>query len=230
MNRLITRSRGLYGALTAIATALLLSTPSIAITIDNFPAVQKVAATGGAVTHMNQLPKEHVTLSLFANGKGATCLTGLTGSDLNFFRISPNGGFSSFEVPNGKVLVVTDFNTTAFIPERFDESASIQTILRLGKKGASGGEIVFRSHLHLTSDLASRNFTTGDKLPSGILVGSAGALCPQMTLDDGSLSGLPLIVTSGNYRGYLIDDGSRIRRITSINRGSTATNITGKKP
>ena len=59
---------------------------------------------------------------------------------------------------------------------------------------------------HLTEDLVSTNFVIGGQSLSGIFVSDTAALCPAVYYDDGNAEAL--IITGGNYRGYLIDANS----------------------
>ena len=81
--------------------------------------------------------------------------------------------------------------------------------MRLIPAGKKSGVIVHRSAFHLTLALTSNNFTRNLQSLSGIAVAAGASLCPEFNLDDNINGPQSLLVASGTYRGYLIDEASK---------------------
>jgi hypothetical protein len=77
------------------------------VTVANTAAQPVPTATAGAslATHMGQLPSEHVILQSFGT---RNCPSS------SWVRIDPSGNPSLFTIPNGKNLVITDADLSAF--------------------------------------------------------------------------------------------------------------------
>lgn len=165
------------------------------------------AAPALAQTHMGQDYKEHVNIQFFSGGgREAACPVG--GEDrgkLAMYRIFPDTHTQLFSVPAGKVLVVTDFDVTAFNNGTGALRESLLLSLSAVKAGASSGPIVYRSSFHLAADLDSKLYALNGRSLAGLIVSEGVSLCPQVRVDDGSQFGIGLIITAGNLRGYLID-------------------------
>lgn len=169
-------------------------------------ACAMTALSAGAETHLAQQPDDHVVLSFWSFGQKGFCSAGSGSETLYLERIFPDATAAPFSIPKGKRLVVTDFNLTTYLGSSFPRTSSIQASLRLVNvaKG-NGGHIVHRQDYPLVEDLDTVNLTLGGQSLAGISVGEGAALCPEIFYDDGSTGKKLMMVTSGNYRGYLID-------------------------
>lgn len=169
-----------------------------------------LCAGGGqllAQTHLGQLPAEHVNVQFFSGGKKDDCpVGGGSSATLAMYRMHPDGSTQIFDVPKGRLLVVTDWAVTGFNGGSGLYGQSLRLRFAPLAAGASSPSTPVHSQsLHLTADLDSRLFTLTGQSLAGLLVGEGVDLCPTIEIDDGSQSGVPLTVASGNYRGYLID-------------------------
>lgn len=162
------------------------------------------AASASAETHLNQpLPERHVIVHFFGQVSGNICPDG-GGLTLKAYRVLPSGKQVDFYIPYGFYFVVTDFDVSALMPNP-PAGTSLELILRLFPASGSGGNpIVYRSSLALDSNLASHNFTITGQSLAGMMVGPGAALCPEFTLQDGSIGGERLTIGGGTYRGYFV--------------------------
>ncbi len=165
------------------------------------------SGVANAQSHLGQDPNDHVILSFYGQGQSGLCddVDGLT---MQFSRVLPDGTRASFSIPTGKLFVVTDFDLTSYEPT-LARGGALETVLRIASPNHGSSPIVYRSSFHLVQDLESRNFTRNFQTLAGISVAKNSELCPEIWLDNGSPGqGVPLKVTSGTYRGYLISDGT----------------------
>ena len=168
------------------------------------------ATPAASQSHFMQPVREHVVLQFFSSGGDGDCPGG--GDDsahLYMYRVFPDGTNARYEVPKDKALVVTEFDSRAYIPSGTANARSVvNTYLRLTPSNIFHGTLVYHSSFHLINDLDAQGFAVNGQMPAGIVVGSGMALCPAMSVDQFSL-----IVTSGYLRGYLIDDLSSNLRL-----------------
>ena len=164
------------------------------------------ALSAGAETHLAQQPDDHVILSFWSFGQNGFCPAGSGSETLYLERVLPDATAAAFTIPKGKRLIVTDFNLTTSLGSSFPRTTAIEAVLRLVNvaKG-NGGFIVHRQDFHLVEDHDTVNLTLEGQSLAGISVGEEAALCPEIFYDDGTVGKKRMLVTSGNYRGYLID-------------------------
>jgi hypothetical protein len=168
-----------------------------------------LATPAAAATHLGQGTAEHVNVHFFGGMSGGDCSDFQGGSTTLYMqRLHPDGSTTPFSIPKGKVLVVTDFDFSTSLHRALGVRSSLRAklLLKAAGSGKQGGTIAWQDSFHLTEDLVSKNFAVDGQSLSGIFVADTGALCPAVTFDDGSQEAL--IITGGNYRGYLIDAGS----------------------
>jgi hypothetical protein len=151
------------------------------------------------LTHLGQSPQDHVLLKAMAPGfEGCDSFLGQTG----LLRIFPDGfeETSAFEVPTGKMLVVTDVDwqvskdPTAFLTTRI-------LIVRLGLETVD----FYRTSTTVTPDIVTGGLAGGnDRSVSGVVFGPGTSPCIAATTSDNS-GGAVHTLTSTFVRGYLID-------------------------
>ena len=137
-----------------------------------------------SLTHLGRKPSEMVSLSGLFNTSG----------EIFFLRTLPDGNATSFTIPAGKVLVITDVNwqVTAGNP-----GTVTRLLLRIDNL-ANPALIrdVFDSVLTLNSGGVSGS---NENLRAGIVVSSAAKITAHVTIPTGALNHLFLI-------GYLAPD------------------------
>lgn len=168
-----------------------------------------LTTTAAAATHMRQGASEHVNVHFFGGMSGGDC-SDFQGESTTLYmqRLHPDGSKTPFSIPKGKLFVVTDFDFSTSLHQALGVRSSLRAklLLKAAGSGKQGGTIAWQDSFHLAEDLVSKNFVVGGQSLSGIFVADTGALCPAVTFDDGSQDAL--IITGGNYRGYLIDASS----------------------
>jgi len=170
-------------------------------------SISLAAGLAPADTHLGQQPDDHVILTFWSFGSGGFCSAGQGSETLFVERIMPDASAVPFTIPKGKRLIVTDFNLKTYVGGLFTRTATVNALLRLVNLGkGKGGHIVYDHDFHLVEDHDTINLTMEGQSLAGISVGADAALCPEISYDDGSVGKKRLLVTSGNYRGYLIDD------------------------
>jgi hypothetical protein len=137
-----------------------------------------------AATHLGRKASDMVSLSGLFNNSG----------EIFFLRSLPDGTATSFTVPPGKVLIITDVNWQV-------EAGSPGTVVRLTLRtenlaNPSFIRNVFNSVLTLNS--AGVN-GSNERLGAGIVVSSAAKITAHLTAPSGALTNLFLI-------GYLAPD------------------------
>ena len=172
--------------------------------------VISLATPASAATHMGQDAAEHVNVHFFGAMSGGDCADFQGESSTLFMqRLQPDGSTTPFAIPKGKLLVVTDFDFSTRLHESLGVRASLRArlLLKPAGSGQQGGTIAWQDSIHLTEDLVSKNFAVSGRSLAGIFVADTGALCPAVSFEDGSHEAL--VITGGNYRGYLIDASTR---------------------
>lgn len=151
-------------------------------TSTNPAQVRDVDAAGA--THLGRKASEIVSLSGLFNSSG----------EIFFLRSLPNGDATTFTVPPGKVLVITDvhWQITAGNPG---------TVARLSLSTENLANPVFTRLVYnsvLTLNSGGVN-NSNDRLTAGILVSSAAKIKANLTIPTGALDTLFLI-------GYLVPE------------------------
>jgi hypothetical protein len=170
------------------------------------------SGVANAQSHLGQDPNDHVILSFYGQGQSGLCGDG-DGLTMEFSRVFPDGTRASFSIPTGKLFVVTDFDLTSYVGVFLEATpargGTLEAKMRIARPNHGSSPIVYRSSFHLVQDLESGNFTRNFQTLAGISVAKNSELCPEISWDNGLPGqGVPLKVTSGTYRGYLISDGT----------------------
>jgi hypothetical protein len=137
-----------------------------------------------SATHLGRKASEIVSLSGLFNSTG----------EIFFMRTLPDGTATTFTIPPGKVLIITDVNWQI-------ESGNPGTVTRLLLRIENLANPSFIRNVHnsvLTLNSAGVN-GSNERLASGIAVSSAARITAQLTAPSGALGGLYLI-------GYLTPD------------------------
>jgi len=157
------------------------------------------------ITHMGRSPEDHVLLSWVSGVGHSTVCEPSASSGGQFERILPDGTIvpDPFVVPNGKYLVVTDFDAVVgegSVPE-FDHT--IQAVLVLEPQVGTG--VYFA---HTTEGKKERvdhdNVAMSSHLGAGFVVASGLQICAEgFERWLGGFRERP--VGNGTVRGYLVD-------------------------
>jgi hypothetical protein len=137
-----------------------------------------------SATHLGRKASELVSLSGLFNASG----------EIFFMRTLPDGTNTTFTIPPGKVLIITDVNWQI-------EAGNPGTVVRLLLRIENLANPIFFRNVHnslLTLNSAGIN-TSNERLGTGIAVSSAAKITAQLTAPSGALSNLFLI-------GYLVSD------------------------
>ena len=137
-----------------------------------------------SATHLGRKASEMVSLSGLFNATG----------EIFFMRTLPDGTNTSFTIPPGKVLIITDVNWQI-------EAGNPGTVVRLLLRIENLANPIFFRNVHnsvLTLNSAGVN-VSNERLGTGIAVSSAAKITAQLTAPSGALSNLFLI-------GYLAPD------------------------
>ena len=147
------------------------------------PALVRDVSAASA-THLGRKVSEMVSLSGLFNANG----------EIFFMRTLPDGTNTSFTIPPGKVLIITDVNWQI-------EAGNPGTVVRLLLRIENLANPIFFRNVHnsvLTLNSAGLN-VSNERLGTGIAVSSAAKVTAQLTAPSGALSNLFLI-------GYLVPD------------------------
>src|SRR5262245_41456674 len=133
---------------------------------------KEVELVGSRVTHMGRSPSEHVMLEENLASPPTSCNVGVT-------RVFPDGSkdTSSFVVPAGKILIITDIK--GVIGENITWFAGDVITLRALVIGPSNQEVeILSASGVLSSDSENSEVTAVDShSQSGALVGPGKAVC-----------------------------------------------------
>ena len=141
------------------------------------PALVKDLNAASA-THLGRKASELVSLSGNFNNTG----------EIFFMRTLPDGTSTSFTIPAGKVLIITDVNWQI-------DSGNPGTVIRLLLRIENLANPIFIRNVHnsvLTLNSAGVN-SSNERLGTGIAVSSAARITAHLTAPSGALSGLFLI-------------------------------------
>lgn len=147
------------------------------------PALVKDVNAASA-THVGRKASELVSLSGLFNNSG----------EIFFMRTLPDGTSTSFTIPAGKVLIITDVNWQM-------ESGNPGTVVRLLLRIENLANPIFIRNVHnsvLTLNSAGVN-ASNERLGTGIAVSSAAKITALLTAPSGALGGLYLV-------GYLVPE------------------------
>jgi hypothetical protein len=147
------------------------------------PALVRDVSAASA-THLGRKASEMVSLSGLFNTNG----------EIFFLRTLPDGTSTSFTIPPGKVLIITDVNWQI-------DAGNPGTVVRLLLRIENLANPIFFRNVHnsvLTLNSAGVN-ASNERLGTGIAVSSAAKITAQLTAPSGALSNLFLI-------GYLVPD------------------------
>ena len=178
------------------------------------PETQPVPVTGQveitakpAVTHMGQAAADHVELGL-GSGGALTCPTGT----LSTIRQLPDGGvgFGEFVVPEGRSLVLTDFEVSVAEATGLPWSAgSFVTVHVLaGAPGSSSLRTIWRDTVLLDGSLAAaRQTMIRSALTSGVVLAAGQRVCigAGFGLTGSGTNGTVTVFNIGRLYGYLVD-------------------------
>ena len=137
-----------------------------------------------SATHLGRKASEMVSLSGLFNANG----------EIFFLRTLPDGTATSFTIPAGKVLIITDVNWQI-------DAGNPGTVARLLLRIENLANPIFIRDVHksvLTLNSAGVN-GVNERLGSGIAVSSAAKITAQITTPSGALGCLYLV-------GYLAPD------------------------
>ena len=161
---------------------------------------KEVKLVESLLTHMGRLPSEHVMLE-------ASLATPPPGCDAGVSRIFPDGSKdpSSFIVPSGKVLILTDI--VGVIDEDVTWIVGDVVVLRALIKGPLNQDVeILRAAGVLFSDSANSGTTAVNiHSQSGGLAGSGTSICLRVAWSRPGGSGLAS-VRDAHLEGYLIDE------------------------
>lgn len=131
-----------------------------------------------SATHLGRKASEMVSLSGLFNAN----------NEIFFMRTLPDGTATSFTVPTGKVLIITDVNWQI-------ESGNPGTVARLLLRIENIANPIFIRNVHnsvLTLTSAGVN-ASNERLGTGIAVSSAAKITAHLTAPSGALGSLYLI-------------------------------------
>lgn len=131
-----------------------------------------------SATHLGRKASELVSLSGNFNNTG----------EIFFMRTLPDGTQTSFTIPAGKVLIITDVNWLI-------EAGNPGTVVRLLLRTENLANPIFIRNVHnsvLTLTSAGVN-ASNERLGTGIAVSSAARITAHLTAPSGALTGLFLI-------------------------------------
>ena len=131
-----------------------------------------------SATHLGRKASEMVSLSGLFNATG----------EIFFMRTLPDGTATSFTVPAGKVLIITDINWQI-------DSGNPGTVARLLLRTENLANPIFIRNVHnsvLTLTSAGVN-ASNERLGTGIAVSSAAKITAHLTTPSGALASLYLI-------------------------------------
>jgi hypothetical protein len=131
-----------------------------------------------SATHLGRKASEMVSLNGLFNNSG----------EIFFLRTLPDGTSSTFTIPAGKVLIITDVNWMI-------EAGNPGTITRLNLRVENlANPSLFRNVFDSTLTLNSAGFNvSNERLTSGIVVSSAAKVTATVTIPTGALRSLFLI-------------------------------------
>jgi hypothetical protein len=131
-----------------------------------------------SATHLGRKASEMVSLNGLFNNSG----------EIFFLRTLPDGTSSTFTIPAGKVLIITDVNWMI-------EAGNPGTITRLNLRVENlANPSLFRNVFDSTLTLNSAGFNvSNERLTSGIVVSSAAKVTATLTIPTGALRSLFLI-------------------------------------
>jgi hypothetical protein len=131
-----------------------------------------------SATHLGRKASEMVSLNGLFNNSG----------EIFFLRTLPDGTSSTFAIPAGKVLIITDVNWMI-------EAGNPGTITRLNLRVENlANPSLFRNVFDSTLTLNSAGFNvSNERLTSGIVVSSAAKVSATVTIPTGALRSLFLI-------------------------------------
>lgn len=164
------------------------------------------------ISHMGQSIDDHVVLvaDFPDDPSQSVCPFGsFTGTEEALLRVFPDGtrGSIPFEVPPGRLLVVTDVEWK--VERRFDganltRGRTVEMILFIGSGNTFDTfHLVFRSRM-VQVGRRRAPVGTSEQLTTGFVVASNTAICPQAT-ERGPGSGAAARVSDLILRGYLLN-------------------------
>lgn len=176
----------------ATASAQLVTTQKVVVTNTSANPVPTVAqgttlvrdVDAAAATHLGRKASDFVSLSGLFDASG----------NIFFLRTLPNGTATSFTIPAGKMLVITDIHWQITAGNAGDVARLTLFIDNLVNPALT--RKVYNSVLTLnTAGVNGSN----ERMTAGILVSSAATIRPTLTTPTGALGGLFLI-------GYLVPE------------------------
>ena len=131
-----------------------------------------------SATHLGRKASDMVSLNGLFNANG----------EIFFLRTLPDGTSSTFTIPAGKVLIITDVNWMI-------EAGNPGTITRLNLRVENlANPALFRNVFDSTLTLNSAGFNvTNERLTAGIVVSSAAKITASVNIPTGALRSLFLI-------------------------------------
>jgi len=137
-----------------------------------------------SATHLGRKASELVSLSGLFNATG----------EIFFLRTLPDGTSTSFTIPAGKVLIITDVNWQI-------DSGSPGTVARLLLRieNLANPSLIRNVHNSVLTLNSAGVSGSNERLGSGIAVSSAAKITASLTTPNGALAGLFLI-------GYLVPE------------------------
>ena len=138
----------------------------------------------GSATHLGRKASEMVSLSGLFNNSG----------EIFFNRTVPDGTATTFTIPAGKVLIITDVNWMI-------EAGNPGTVTRLNLRVENlANPALFRNVFDSTLTLNSAGMNvSNERLTAGIVVSSAAKITANLNIPTGALRSLFLI-------GYLVPE------------------------
>jgi len=144
---------------------------------------RSVLADGLPLSHLGQPIQDHVTLVNAFQHPEEVCSARLLGSagfaDQVLVRMSPNGTLSpdKFQVPNGRILVITDITWSTFAT--LGDPLIVGTTLSLGLSLVRPESSATVASADETIDTAEGRPGASVHLVSGVAVGPGSEICPS---------------------------------------------------
>lgn len=178
----------------------------VPVVIQGVDDANPVPVSVPTTTHMGQAPQEHVSL-VTGSGTSLTCPAG----QLSAIRRLPNGDtpIEEFVVPEGKMLVLTDFAIGLREKDGNDwiEGNNLISIrLGIGPSGAYPGDIMWQTSVQIDGHMAtSEEAWVTEKLTSGVVIGPGQRVCLRAGFSFSATENTVSLINLSKLYGYLVD-------------------------
>jgi len=164
------------------------------------------SAPAFAGSHLGQAPEDHVIVHFWSFGTDGFCPSYQGDQTLRMDRVLPDASVEPFEVPWGRRFVMTDFEVKVAVHGMGKRTGVVSSTLQLVNTATPDApQIVHDKDFHLVEDHISRNLVIEGGSHAGSVVAPNARLCPSVRFDDDSSGSEFMSITSGTFRGYLID-------------------------